>query len=258
MSIEPLQVVPPRTDRRPEEPRLTIAGHLEELRRRLGVTLAALLVAIGLSMIHVERVIGWLQRPAEGRLLQLAFFSPTEPLVAYVKVAVLAGLILAMPVILSQLWRFVRTGLTRGERSYGLAFVWWGSLQFLAGAMFAYYVLLPVSLKFLLGIGQSYLEPVISIDRYLAFVTTLMFLCGLVFQLPIALFVLAKAGIVTAEWLRQQRPYAILVLVIIAAIVTPTTDPITLLLTAIPMTLLYELSILITRFAIPRRFDTPL
>jgi len=232
---------------------LTVAEHLEELRRRLGMSLAALLVAIAVSFVSVDHILAWLQRPAEHLLPRFAFFSPTEPLTAYMKVAMLAGLIIAMPVILWQLWGFVRAGLTRQEQLLGMRFVVWGSAQFLAGVAFAYYGLLPASLRLLLGIGANRLQPMVSIDAYLAFVTTLLFWCGLVFELPVVLFVLAKVGIVTSEWLRQQRPYAILVLVIIAAIVTPTTDAVNLILMTIPMLLLYELSIAITRFATPRR-----
>ena len=238
----------------PEEarPRMNLAGHLEELRRRLGACLAALLVAIGISVAYVEQIIGWLSRPVEGRIPQFAFFTPTEPLVAYVRIAVLCGIILAMPVILWQVWAFIRTGLTSKERSYGLLFVGWGSVQFLAGAAVAYYGFLPASLRVLLGIGERFLAPVISIDRYLAFVTTLIFWSGVVFELPVVLLVLAKVGIVTAEWLRQSRPYAILILVIVAALVTPTTDPVNLFLLAAPLLLLYELSILLTRLAIKK------
>ena len=234
------------------EPRLTFADHLEEIRRRLGVSLAVLLVTVSFSLAHVTRLIKWLQRPAEPFLTRFAFFSPTEPIVAYMKVGVLFGLLLAMPVILAELWGFVRSGLTLRERSYGLSFVWWGSVLFAVGVAFAYFGLLPVSLRFLLGIGAGALEPVISIERYLAFVTTLAFWCGVVFELPLVIFLLAKVGVVTPEWLRQQRPYAILVLVIIAAIVTPTTDPVNLVLMALPMVGLYEISIWVTRIGMRR------
>jgi sec-independent protein translocase protein TatC len=236
-----------------EEPRLTLAGHLEELRRRLGISLAVLLAAVGLSLTQAERIIRWLQRPVEGLLPQFAFFSPAEPLLAYLKVGVLAGLILAMPVLLGQLWGFVRTGLTPQERSWGAAFVCWGSIQFLAGAAFACLVVLPLSLRVLLGIGRDVLVPVVSIDRYLAFVTSLVFWCALAFELPVALFILAKAGIVTPEWLRQQRPPAVLVIAIIGALATPTTDPVTMLLVSLPLMLFYELAIVLTRAAMRRR-----
>ena len=233
------------------EPTLTFADHLEELRRRLGICLAAFLVTTVASWTQVERIIRWLQAPAAAFLPRFAFFSPTEPIVAYIQVAVLAGVVLAMPIMLWQLWGFVRTGLTWRERYYGMLFVWWGSVQFIVGVTFAYYGLLPASLKFLLGIGHGLLEPMVSIDRYLSFITTLMFWCGVIFELPVLLLLLAKIGIVTSEWLRQQRPMAILALVIIAAIVTPTTDPVNLLLMAIPMIALYEISIWVTRWAMP-------
>ncbi len=237
----------------PSEPPLTLAGHLEELRRRLGMSLAAWFVATALSFTQVEYIIQWLARPVQFVLPRFAYFTPTEPLIAYMKVAVLAGLILAMPIILAQIWGFVRAGLTPRERAIGLAFIGWGSVLFVTGILFAYLVVIPISLKVLLGIGTHYLEPVISIDHYLSFVTMLALWCGVIFELPAVLFLLAKVGIVTSEWLRQQRPYAILVLVIAAAIVTPTTDPVSLIVVAVPMVLLYEVSILVTRVAMRQR-----
>ncbi len=232
---------------------MILADHLEELRRRLGVCLIGLLLGVGLSAAYVPRLLSWLQRPIAPFVSQFAVFSPTEPLLAYVKVAGLAGLLLAMPVMLWQGWAFIRTGLTRRERGYGLAFVLWGSVLFLAGAAFAYLVLLPLSLRALLSIGADVFEPVMSIDRYLSFATALLFWCGLIFELPVILVVLAKIGLVTPAWLRQQRPYAVLVLVIIAAVVTPTTDPVSLFLMALPLMLLYEVSIVMTRWAMPSR-----
>ena len=240
-----------------ESPQI-LAGHLEELRRRLGVSLAALLLAVALSFTQAERIIRWLARPVEPFVPQFVFFSPTEPLLAYLNVSMLAGITLAMPVLLAQLWGFVRSGLTARERSLGLVFVGWGSAQFLAGAATAYYVLLPAAMRLLFRIGDRYLKPAISIDRYLSFVTTLVFWSGLVFELPVVLVLLAKLGIVTPEWLRQQRPYAMLILVILAAIITPTTDPVNLLLLAAPLLFLYELAIVLSRFVAPSRIrQTP-
>src|SRR3989338_2126530 len=228
---------------------MTLAEHLEELRRRLGISLVALMAAVGISATQVDRLLVWLRRPAEGLLPAFAYFSPTEPLIAYLKVACLAGVILAMPMLFAQLWGFVRAGLTQRERALGLAFVGWGSALFAAGAAFAYAVLLPVSLRVLLGIGRGTLEPVLSIDTYLSFVTALAFWCGVVFELPAVVWLLAKVGVVTPAWLRQSRPYAILVMVIIAALVTPTTDPVSLLLMTAPLLVLYELSIGLARVA---------
>ena len=232
---------------------MSLGEHLEELRRRLGISLAALLLGVAAAFTQVDRMLRWLRQPAADVLPYFAFFSPTEPLMAYLKLAVLGGVALAMPVILWQVWRFVRAGLTGRERALGLAFVGWGSAQFLLGAAFAYYLLLPASLHLLLGIGRGRLLPMVSIDAYLSFVTALLAWCGALFELPVVLFLLAKIGVVTPEWLRQQRAYAILVLVIIAAVITPTTDPVNLLLMSVPLIALYEVSILVTRLAMPRR-----
>jgi len=236
---------PPMRPPDDEGPRLTVMEHLEELRRRLFVSVVTLLVTIGISLWQVERLVRWWRRPIEGLVPRLVFFSPTEPLVAYLQVAALSGLVLAMPVLLFELWRFVRLGLTVQERTTGLAFIWWGSLLFGGGVAFAYYGLLPLSLTVLLGIGKGSLEPMISIGRYLSLVTTMAFWCGLIFELPVILFLLARVGLVTPAWLRHQRPYALLALVIAAAVMTPTTDPFSLLVATIPMALLYELSILV-------------
>jgi sec-independent protein translocase protein TatC len=233
---------------------MTLAEHLEELRKRLAVCLVAWLAATAVAFANAGRLIEWLERPAGGHLPRLAVFSPTEPLMAYLSVSVLAGLALAMPVILWQVWGFVRAGLSPRERAWGHAFVWWGSAQFAAGLCFAYFALLPLSLRFLLRIGREYFDPVISVERYLSFVTGLAFWCGLTFELPVVLWLLAAVGIVTPEWLRQQRPYATLIMVIVAALVTPTTDPVNLVLMTAPLVVLYELSILMARAAVrPRK-----
>ena len=245
-----LELQPVSNAERAEEPRLTLTGHLEELRRRLAISLAAVLLGAGMGLTQAERLIDWLQRPAGGLLGRLVFFSPLEPLEAYLRVGVLAGVLLAMPIMLWQVWAFVRAGLTERERRLGVVFVAWGSAQFLLGVAAAYTLFLPAALRFLLSIGSWYLEPAVSVGRYLAFVTTILWWSGVVFELPVVLWLLAAAGVVTVAWLRQQRPYALLILVIIAAVVTPTTDPVNLVLLAG----LYELSIaLIALTGRPRR-----
>jgi sec-independent protein translocase protein TatC len=237
------------------EVRLSLADHLEELRRRLGLCLGAVLLATGVSVTQADRILEWLRAPAAWWLPRFAFFSPAEALLAYVKVAALGGLSLAMPVLLWQAWGFVRPGLRPAERRYGLLFIWAGTASFVAGVLFAYRALLPPALRFLLSIGAPQLQPVISVDRYVAFVATLLFWCGAVFELPVVLWLLANVGIVTAPWLRQQRPYAVLVMAIAAALITPTTDPVNLLLVAAPMAGLYEASIWLVHFTRARRRD---
>ena len=229
--------------------RMALAEHLGELRRRLAICLAAVLIASCVGFALAERLIGWLKRPAEGFLPRLAFFSPTEALVAYLKVAVGFGVVVALPVILAQLWAFVRPALSWRERFYGMAFVWWGSLLFIGGAAFAYVVCLPLFLRFLLRIGEAQLVPIISVSRYLGFATGVMLTCGVLFEVPLAMVFLTRVGLITPATLRRQRGIALLGLVVVAAFVTPTTDAISLLLMTIPLLGLYELAIVVSQWA---------
>ena len=151
--------------------------------------------------------------------------------------------------ILSQVWAFVRPALTWRERYYGLAFVWWGSVLFLAGAALGYVVCLPLFLRFLLGVGSAQIEPVISVQRYLSFALGVILFCGVLFEMPLVVFVLARLGILPPALLRRRRGIAMLGLIVVAAVVTPTTDAVSLMLTTIPLALLYEISIVVSSWA---------
>lgn len=227
---------------------LTITEHLQELRYRLGVSLLAVAGASLISLAFADRLLAWLKRPAEPYLDRLAFFSPTEGLLAYLKVALTSGLVLAMPVVLYQVWAFVRPALTWRERASALAFVWWGSLLFALGGLCAYTVCLPLCLQFLLTVGGGAFEPVISIHQYLSFVSGVLLLCGVLFELPLVVVMLTRFGAISPEGLRRLRPMAWLALLILAAVLTPTTDAISLLLVTLPMALLYEVGLAVSRW----------
>jgi len=236
-----------------DERRLSIVEHLEELRKRLWICAAVILVASLGSATFAGALVEWLKRPAGSLLPRLAFFSPPEAFVAHLKVAVTAGLILSLPIILHELWMFIRPGLTRRERTAGLAFVWWGSALFTAGGAFAYWVVLPVCLRFLLAFGGSELEAVISISRYLSFATMVIVACGAMFELPLAVWLLTASGVITPQWLRRHWRHAVVGVVVAAALLTPTADVATMILLAVPMLALYELSIWIASAAAPRK-----
>lgn len=235
------------------ERRLPLVGHLEELRKRLWRCLAVITLASALSFTWTGQLVEWLKRPAGPALSRLVFFSPPEAFLAYMKVAITVGLFLSAPMILAQVWAFISPGLTARERRYGFGFIWWGSLLFVAGGAFAYWALLPLSLRFLLSFGHGQLEPVMSISHYLSFTTMVILSCGLAFQLPLVMFVLARLGLVSSTMLRQKWRHAVVAIVVAAAILTPTADAATLLLLAVPMLALYELSIWVTGFSASRR-----
>lgn len=223
--------------------RMSTLQHLEELRRRLLVSLLAVGAGMVASFSWAGRLIEGLKQPAGEALPQLIFLSPAEGMVAYLKVAAAAGFVLAMPVLLYELWAFVRPGLSRRECRYAVHFVLWGSLLFAAGVAFAYQVLLPVSLRFLLSFGSESLRPAITISRYLGFTASFLLATGLVFELPVAVFLLSKIGLLTPQRLLRQWRAAVLAMAVAAGLLTPTPDLIDMLLLLAPLLALYGFSI---------------
>ena len=229
-----------------EDSRMPITGHLEELRSRLIKVVWTLLGGMVLAYAVSDRLIGWLRRPLAG---DLYFFSPTEAFWVAIKVSFFAGLFLSFPVILYQIWRFVGPGLLPNERRLILPFVLTGSLFFLSGLLFCYFVVAPFALAFLVGFGtEQGLKPVFSVGLYMDFLLKFLLAFGLVFELPLVITVLAKLGLVTPQFLSRHRRYAILVNAILAAVLTPTSDVFNMMLMMLPLLLFYELGIWGARF----------
>lgn len=227
---------------------MTIIEHLEELRARLLWAVASFAVATALSLLFVERILNLLIRPVG----QVVFLAPTEAFFVRLKVAALAGVFLSLPVVVYQIWRFVAVGLTRAERRYTLSLLPASVLLFVGGAAFAFFAILPVGVRFLLGYRTETLVPMISIGAYTSFATAFVLAFGLVFQLPIVILFLARLGIVTPATLAAGRRYALLGIVVASAILTPGTDVFSQLLMAVPTYLLYEASIWVARIFAPR------
>jgi len=250
----PPDTVPPASaDQAGDGRRLSLTGHLDEVRHRLWISVGAVLAATVACFAVAGVLVEWLKRPAGSALQQLAFFGPAEAMLAYLKVAMAAGVVICMPLLLYELWAFITPGLTPRERRYGIAFIWWGSALFLLGCAFAYWALLPVSLAFLLGFGGEQLQPVIHVSRYLSFTTSVLLASGAIFQLPLVVYILAKLGLLHPQTLRRQWRAAVLIMVVAAAIITPTADAATMLLMVLPMLGLYEVSIWVAKLATPRQ-----
>lgn len=224
---------------------MTLLEHLEELRRRIVFALAAVLGAFLLCWAFVEPIFHFLARPIYRFLppgTKLAFLGITEPFMLYMKVALLAGAFLAAPVVLYQVWRFVSPGLYDRERRYAAPFVIFGTLFFLAGGAFAYYVAFPFAVQFLLEMGKEF-QPMITAERYFGFLMTVILGLGLMFEMPIVIVLLAKIGLVTPRFLLRNFRWAVLIIVFVAALLTPTSDIFNLSLFAVPALLLYLLGI---------------
>lgn len=233
---------------------MTFVEHLEELRVRLLISIAAFAAATAVSFVFVERILAALIRPVK----QVVFLAPAEAFLVRLKVAALSGVFLSLPVILFQLWRFVSVGLTPSERRYALSLLPVSLLLFVGGGAFAFFTILPVGVGILLGYQiPGVLEPMISIQAYTSFATAFVLAFGLVFQLPVVILFLARIGVVSPAKLAAGRKYALLAIVVASAALTPGTDVFSQLLMAGPTYLLYEASIWVARLVAPKRPREP-
>ncbi len=231
---------------------LSITEHLRELRRRVLVCVVAVLAGSVVSFAFYRQVIEFLSRPAydleTGSGLDLVFIEVTELLTTAVKVSFVAGFVLALPVILHQVIMFVAPGLTGRERRYLFLFMPAALMAFAAGVAFAYYVLTPPALRFLLGFSDV-ATPLIRISNFVNLMVRLLFWMGVAFETPLIMYMLAQLGIVSAQRLSRFRRYWVVIAFILAAIITPTFDPVNQALVAGPLLVLYEIGVLLARLA---------
>lgn len=225
--------------------------HLEELRWRLLWSLLALVACAGFSFWVVLRfdVIGILMRPVTPYLEngKLSFLSVTDPFFVSLKLALALGIVLALPIVIYQVWAFLAPALVPRERRAIVPAFYLGTLLFIGGAAMAYFVAIPFTIRFMLGFQTQALQPILTAPEYFAFVTKLMLAFGFIFEMPVVAMVLAALGIVSSKWLKSKRRYAFVAMVIAASMITPG-DAITATIVMIgPLMLLYELSIGLAR-----------
>jgi sec-independent protein translocase protein TatC len=233
-----------------EDRPMTIVEHLEELRRRLLLAFAALGVGTVLGVAFVDRILDFLIRMMG--VERVVFFAPAEALFIRLKIALFLGVFFGLPVILYQLWAYIAVGLTQAERRIALWLVPPSLVLFLAGASFGLFVIMPIGIRVLLSYQTATLQPLLAISPVLSFVIAFVLAFGFVFQVPIVVVFLARMGIVSPAALAGTRRYAIVAIVILAAILTPGTDVISQLLMAVPTYVLYEISIWLARLVAPR------
>jgi len=250
--------VPPQEDEKDSMPTMGFLDHLEELRKR--IIYCILFVAGGFFACwgYREQIYSIMQKPivqalkANGMSEKLVYLNPTEPFNLYLKIAALAGLFLTSPFVLYQVWLFISPGLYRKEKKYVVPFMVSTIALFASGGFFGYRFVYPYALNFLIDFGKQF-QPMITIGEYTSLFLTVILGMGLIFEMPILIFFLALMGIVSAGFMWKNFRYAILIIFIIAAIVTPTTDILNMCIFAAPMVVLYVLSIAVAWAVHPKQ-----
>lgn len=228
-----------------EHREMPFLDHLEELRSRIIFSVLTVVIFSSLSYLFSGWVVDFLTRPVG----KLYFFSITEAFMARVKVSIACGIVLSFPVILFQTWRFISPALKSHEKQYTYPALLSSLLLFVGGVWFAYALILPVGVKFLLAFGSGNLQGLLGVSGYLTFILFFLVSFGIVFELPVVIFFLAKLGIVNPSTLRKRRREAIMIIFIVAAVITPSVDMFSMLAMALPLVVLFEISIWLSHWA---------
>lgn len=235
------------------EDKSTVLSHLLELRKRLVRSVIAVAITSVIAFFFYDWIFYFLKLPAEG--ISLIYIEMTEMIGTIMKVSLAAGVALAMPYLVLQGILFVSPALTPREKKYVYLILPWIALMFLGGILFGYFVLIPPATKFLMSFGASIATPEIRVGNYVALVTRLLLAIGLVFEMPVITTFLARLGIIRPEWLANRRRTAIIFAFILAAMITPTFDPINQSLVAVPLIVLYEASIWLARMVYRKKAE---
>ena len=233
----------------PEERRdgsMSIIAHLEELRKRLIYSIAAVAVGSGVAYFYIDEIMRCLTAPAG----KLYYMQPAEAFFTYLKIAVFGGFLLALPVIFYEIWRFILPALTVRERKALLLIVPLSVVLFVVGIVFSFTLVLPAAIRFFIGFGTDNLEPLFSLGKYLDFVLAFILPFGCIFELPLIIVVLAKLGFVGSAFLWKQQRIVVFLSFVIGAVISPTPDVFSQTMIAVPMILLYEISYVIVRFVL--------
>lgn len=228
------------------EKHLTWLQHFEDLRKMLIVSLIALMVATFACYFFSDFFLSLLRRPIDNLGLDLFFIGVTEGFFTKIKIALYAGFVVSFPIIAWQVWKFIVPALYPSERRYIMILMPVSTLLFVGGVVFAYFTVFPVMMRFLLMVSGE-LQPMITVSQYVSFCVTFLIPFGIMFEMPVFAMFLTRIGIITPQWLKAKRKYALLIFFIVGAVLTPSPDPVSQILMALPMYILYEISIIISR-----------
>jgi sec-independent protein translocase protein TatC len=240
--------------------KMSFLEHLDELRKRLMVSVAALTAGFLIAFTFINQIFDFIMKPLQAALHggKLIYTEPTEAFMLYMKMAALAGLVMAAPVIIWQVWLFVAPGLYSHEKRYAIPFVLFATFFFVLGALFSHYMVFPWAWAFFASFsdGKDYMQFTPKIEPAFALYAKMLLSFGLVFQMPTVVFFLARMGLVTARFMIRHTKYAILIIFIVAAVLTPGTDVVSQALMAAPMLVLYIISIFIAWIFAPKPRET--
>ncbi len=239
-----------------EENEMSFLDHLEELRWRILYAAIGIFVGTILCWIFIDFLVEQiLLLPARTANLKLQNLRPFGQLFLFLQIAFIGGLIVSIPNVFYQMWKFIAPALRHQEKKYISLIVFFSSLCFLSGIVFAYYVMLPLTLKFAVQFGTEQIENNFAINEYFSIIISVMLAAGLVFELPVLSFLLSKLGILTPQIMKKYRRHSIITILIAAALLTPGTDPVAQILLAVPLVLLYEISIFVSKMSQRKSID---
>ena len=234
----------------PKEGSMSFLEHLEEFRWRIIYSLIGIVLGTIIAWIFIDYLVDYvLLVPAKSSGSELQNLKPFGQLFMYMQIAIIVGCILSIPNIFYQFWKFISPALQKKERKYISMIVIFSSLCFLLGIAFAYFVMLPLALKFANQFGSISIKNLFAIDEYMSIILSVMLTAGFVFELPMVSFFLTKLGILTPSFMKKYRKHAFVIIMVASAILTPGTDPVSQVILAVPLLLLYEISILISKIA---------
>lgn len=246
----------PEEGGRPALSEMSFFGHLEELRKRIVWALLGLIIASVAAGFFAQQIMDYiLLRPAIIAKVELQNLRPFGQAFLFFKVILVSGVVISMPFTLYQIWKFVAPGLHEHERNWAGKITGFTTLCFLCGVAFAYWVMIPTMLEFSANFGTTSIKNIIDITEYFGFITTTVLGSGLIFELPMISYVLTRVGILTPQWMKQHRRHAIVVILVIAAVLTPSPDPVNQLIFAAPLWVLFEISIIISKFAVKKKAE---
>ncbi len=232
-----------------DDHKASFLSHLQELRKRLIFCIITVAVAFTVTYNFKEKVLEFLMVPFVTVMpsgSSFVFTALTEAFITYFKISVVTALFLSSPIILYHFWRFVSPGLYEKERRYVYPFMFWGSFFFLCGMAFSYFIVMPHLFRFFVGYSSGFITPMPSLKSYTSLILKILAFFGIVFEMPLVAYYLSKAGIITSKTMTEKRKYAILAVFIVSAVFVAT-DAVSLIMVALPLWGLYEMSILITR-----------